>query len=191
VSLSEASKRTFINRRNVVCDGYQRDDGLLEIDAQLLDVRGFESINPWRGTVRPGDPIHRMLVRVTFDTDMVIRDVEVVTTNAPFPACQEVPPNFQRLVGLKITRGFVREARARIGGSQGCTHLLAMLDVIAATAMQTLATSVRGEERRNVFPPVPGADPSRPPLIDTCHGYASDGPVVEKLWPLHFRPRSE
>jgi hypothetical protein len=66
VSLSEASKRTFINRRNVVCDGYQRDDGLLEIDAQLLDVRGFESANPWRGTVRPGDPIHRMLVRVTF-----------------------------------------------------------------------------------------------------------------------------
>jgi hypothetical protein len=190
VSLSEPSKRTFINRRNIVCEGYQRDDGLLEIDAQLLDVLGFESTNPWRGTVSPGQPIHRMLVRLAFSTDMVIREVEVTTTNAPFPACREVPPVFRRLVGLKISRGFSREARARVGGTEGCTHLLAILDVIAATAMQTLATSIRGEGKRNVFSPVPGADPSRPPLIDSCHGYAADGPVVETLWPLHYRPRS-
>jgi hypothetical protein len=190
MALSAPCKRTVLNRRNVVCEGFEREDGLLEIDAQLIDVRGSESTNPWRGALKPGEPLHNMSVRLVLSSDMVIREVEATTDSAPFPACRDVPPNLQQLVGLRIARGFKRAARARIGVPEGCTHLYALLDVIAATAMQTIAAAVRGDRSREVFAPVPGADPSRPPLIDSCRGYAADGPVVERLWPLHYRPRS-
>jgi hypothetical protein len=188
--LSKPENRAFLNRRTIVSAGYQREDGCLEVEAELIDVRGSESTNPWRGTVPAGEPVHRMSVRITVDRELVIRDIEAATDSAPFPACREVPPNLKALIGLQITRGFKRSARARIGGPPGCTHLFAALEVIAATAMQTVAAATRGEKRRQLFSPLSGADPSRPGLIDTCKGYAADGPVVERYWPAHFRPRS-
>lgn len=188
--LSKAEQRTFLNRRTIVSEGYQREDGCLQIEAELTDVRGSDSTNPWRGTVKSGEPLHRMSVRITVDRELVIRDIEAATDNAPFPACREVPPNLQRLIGLQITRGFKRSARARIGGPLGCTHLLAALEVIAATAMQTAAAAAPGDRSRGFFAPLSGADPSRPALIDSCKGYAADGPVVERYWPAHFRSRS-
>ena len=187
--LSEPAKRTFLNRRTIVSEGYRREDGCLEIEAELVDVRGFESTNPWRGAVKPGDPVHQMSIRITLDAALVIREVEAATDNAPFAACREVPPNLQQLIGLQITRGFKRNARARIGGPLGCTHLFAALEVMAATAMQAAAVATRGDRGREFFSPVSGADPSRPGLIDSCKGYAADGPVVQRYWPIHFRTR--
>jgi hypothetical protein len=187
--LSKPENRTFLNRRTIVSEGYQREDGYLEVEAELTDVRGSDTTNPWRGTVSAGQPVHRMSVRMLVDRELVIRDIEAATDNAPFPACREVPPNLKSLIGLKITRGFKRSARARIGGPLGCTHLFAALEVIAATAMQSLAAAARGEQGRQVFSPLSGADPSRPALIDSCKGYAADGPVVERYWPAHFRPQ--
>jgi len=188
--LSTAENRTFLNRRTIVSEGYQCDNGYLQVEAELIDTRGSESTNPWRGTVEPGDPVHRMSLRITLDPALIIRDIEASTDNAPFPACRDVAPNLKALIGLQITRGFKRNARARIGGPLGCTHLLAALEVIAATAMQTAAAAVGGDRSRKFFAPLSGTDPSRPPLIDSCKGYAADGPVVERYWPVHFRPRS-
>jgi Protein of unknown function (DUF2889) len=188
--LPKTGNRTFLNRRTIVSEGYQREDGRLEIEVELIDIRGSESTNPWRGTVHPGNPVHRMSIRVVVDSELVIQETEACTDEAPFPACREAPPNLQRLVGLRITRGFRRAARSRVGGPEGCTHLFAALEVMAATAMQTAAAALRGERGREFFSPVSGTDRSRPGLIDSCKGYAADGPVVQRYWPVHFRPRS-
>lgn len=188
--LSNTENRRFLNRRTIVSEGYQRDDGSLQVEAELIDTRGSESTNPWRGPVKPGEPVHRMSLRITVDSELVIREIEAATDSAPFPACREVAPNLQSLIGLQITRGFKRNARARIGGALGCTHLLAALEVVAATVMQTAAAAVGASRSRESFSPLSGTDPSRPGLIDSCKGYAADGPVVERYWPVHFRPRS-
>lgn len=189
MSLSQSKERTLLNRRTIVSEGYQRKDGLLEVETELVDIRNAPSTNPWRGTVPAGDPVHRMSLRIAVDADFVIREIEAATDSAPFPACREVPPNLTVLIGLQITRGFKRNARARIGGVRGCTHLLAALEVLAATAMQTAAAAARGTQKRVLFSPLSGTDPSRPGLIDSCKGYAADGPVVARYWPVHFRPR--
>lgn len=187
--LPKPKARRPVNRRTIISEGYQREDGLLEIEAELVDVRDCASTNPWRGTVKAGDPVHCMFVRVAMDSDFVIREIGAAMDSAPFPACREAPLNLTALVGLQITRGFKRNARARIGGTLGCTHLLAALDVLAATAMQTAAAAAREQRKREFFAPLSGTDPSRPGLIDSCIGYAADGPVVQRYWPIHFRPR--
>jgi Protein of unknown function (DUF2889) len=92
---------------------------------------------------------------------------------APYPTCRDITPHTQRLVGLKIVGGFKREMRARIGNTEGCTHIVALRD--RGTREQLSTFNVR--------------DPSRPALLDTCHSYAADSPIIARLWPMHYRPR--
>jgi hypothetical protein len=187
--LSPCASREFLTRRTVTCEGYAREDGLLDIEGHLVDVRGFDLGNDWRGKVKAGKPVHEMWVRLTVDEALVIRAVESVTDSAPFPTCREITPNMQRLVGLTITGGFKKEMRARVGNTEGCTHVVALVEAIAGVAIHALAGKRRHQDRDTVLGTFSARDPSRPALIDTCHSYASDGPIVEKLWPMHYRPR--
>jgi hypothetical protein len=188
--LSDAKSRKFLNRRTITCEGYARDEGLLEIEGRLVDVRSAETTNLWRGTLKPGDALHDMSIRLTVDAELMISSVEVVTDSAPFPACRDVPPNLQQLVGLTIARGFKQVVRTRIPVTDGCTHLLALLDTIAATAVQTRASFARARHPTEQPVALSARNAARSELIDSCHGYAADGAVVEKLWPMHFRPRA-
>ena len=63
--LSDAKSRKFLNRRTITCEGYARDEGLLEIEGRLVDVRSAETTNLWRGTLKPGDALHDMSIRLT------------------------------------------------------------------------------------------------------------------------------
>jgi hypothetical protein len=97
----------------------------------------------------------------------------------PYAGCDEVNANFQRLVGLSVGRGFRKALRERLGGVEGCTHMLALLDAMAAAAVQAFASNVHA-------PRIPGRpEPVRiwrlDALVDTCHSYRSDGPVMQRL----------
>ncbi|HEY2403159.1 MAG TPA: DUF2889 domain-containing protein [Steroidobacteraceae bacterium] len=193
--LSPPAPRDFLTRRTITCDGYVREDGLLDIEGRLLDQRGYDMGNDWRGVVKAGEPAHEMWVRLTIDDGLIIRAVESVTDAAPFPTCREIAPNMQRLVGLKIAGGFKQEMRVRVGNTQGCTHVVALLEVIANVAIQAMAGKRREQDRESVLDIFNTRDASntgiasRPALIDSCHSYAADGPVVQRMWPMHYRPR--
>lgn len=185
--LSDAPARTFLHRRTISCEGYLRDDGLIDIDACLTDVRGEESWNEWRGRLAPGEPLHRMHLRVTLDERLTIRAIESSTEAAPYPACRDVVPPMQRLIGIAIVSGFRREVRARIGGIDGCTHVRALLDAVGSAALQTLGAYHRRKQGRFSIRDAEQLDPNRPSMLDTCRGYAADGPVAARLWPDHPR----
>jgi hypothetical protein len=187
--LSTAAPREFLTRRTMTCEGYAREDGLLDIEGRLLDQRGFDFENDWRGRVKAGAPVHEMWVRLTVDDGLIIRAVESVTAAAPYPSCREIAPNMQKLVGLRIAGGFKQEMRALVGNTQGCTHVVALVEVMANVAVQALAGKRRGQDRDTVLNTFNTRDASRPALIDTCHSYAADSPVVQRLWPMHYRPR--
>jgi hypothetical protein len=65
-----------------------------------------------------------------------------------------------------------------LGGVQGCTHLVELLGPLATTAFQTIYP-VRAKRDSAVAG-------HKPALIDTCHAYRSDGPLVEQRWPEHY-----
>lgn len=174
----------------MTCEGYVREDGLLEVEGHLVDVKGYDHAYGWRPPVLAGQPIHEMWVRLTFDDGLTIRAIASATDHAPFPTCREIAPNLKRLLGLKIAGGFKQQMRARVGHTEGCTHVVTLLEAMANNAIQTLASRRREQGAEAVLGVFGARDPSRPPLLDTCHSYASYSPVVAERWPQFYRPRS-
>ena len=118
--------------------GYLREDGLWEIEGHIVDTKTYSFHNSYRGVVETGEPVHDMWLRLTIDDSMRIREVEAVTDHGPFRTCPAITANFKRLEGLTIGPGFRRAVRERVGGLQGCTHLVELVGPVATTAFQTM-----------------------------------------------------
>ena len=176
--LSEPVARELSHTRRIVLHGYQRADGLFDVEAQLTDTKPYGFANDDRGFIAAGEPLHGMSMRMTVNEDMVIMGFEAATDYSPYAICPQVAPNFAKLVGIRIGRGFVRAAAERVGGTHGCTHLRELLQQMATVAFQTLYPVLAKRARPSGL--------SEPGLLDTCYAYRSDGPVVERRWPEHF-----
>lgn len=177
--LSEPASRKRLHHRAIALEGFQRDDGLFDIEGRLVDTKDHGFDNDWRGRLEPGTPIHDMWLRLTLDADYVVRAIEAVIDASPFEICPVVTANFQRLVGVRVGEGWRRAVRERVGGVAGCTHLVELLGPIGTVAFQTMATLRRGVPTGGL------ASDGRPRLIDSCHALRADGPVVAKRWPEH------
>jgi hypothetical protein len=172
--LSPPARRELLHLRDIALRGYAREDGQFDIEAHLVDTKTYGFANPDRssGRIDPGEPLHEMRIRLTVDADMMIT------------ACPDITPNFARLAGLRIGPGFIRAAKERVGGVHGCTHLVELLQPLGTVAFQTLY-AVR--VKRAQLAAAEGTQPSRPPaLLNTCHAYASDSPVVGRRWPQFY-----
>ncbi len=186
--LSQSKPRQHIHTRQIECRGFLREDGLWDIEGHLTDIKtyGFES--EWRGMVEPGEPVHEMRVRVTIDDALIIREIEAATDHSPFPVCPAITPNFQRLLGLNIRAGFMSKVRERLGGVEGCTHLVELMGPIATTAFQTIYPYrhrlTRDTGAQSSPKTAKRSEQSR--LIGTCHALKSDGEVVKQLWPEFY-----
>jgi hypothetical protein len=204
--LPSPAPREHLHTRTVTCQGFLRQDGLWDIEGHIVDVKTYPFDNEWRGRVETGTPVHEMWIRVSIDDRMEIKEVAAATDHSPFQICPDILPNFQRLVGLKIGHGFTRDVRARLGGREGCTHIVEMLQQVATVAFQTTvserARTLRKEQKAKAppvtAPPEATSDPSqtgekspdkskrRPIVVDTCHAWKSDGPLVKRYLPDFF-----
>ena len=175
------AERKHLHTRTVTCQGFERTDGLWEIDAWLTDVKSYSFPNRDRGEVPVGEPLHGMGFRITYDDRMTIIDAVAVTDFSPFRICPNITPTFKDLVGLRMTPGFTKAVKEKFGGVQGCVHLVELLGPIATTAFQTIAGKrfAKMSESRH-------AVKIRPPLIDTCHAWDARGPIVEREFPQFF-----
>lgn len=180
--LSAASNRELVHTRRYEFQGFRRDDGLWDVEGRMTDVRAYGFDNEYRGHIPAGEPIHDMRVRLTLDDEMVIKAIEVATDAAPFQICPAILPNFQAVVGLKIGPGWNRKIKELLGGARGCTHHVEMLGAIATAAFQTIYPA----RSRYGYPSPPSGPGTKPPLIDSCHAFASDGDIVKRRWPDFF-----
>jgi hypothetical protein len=178
--LSPAAPRKHIHTRTVQCYGYEREDGMWDIEGHLVDTKSYTFPNRHRGQVKAGEPVHEMWLRLTVDDDLVVHDVEAVTDYGPYATCPDITPHFARLKGLRIGAGLHREIHKRVGGILGCTHLVELLRPLATAAYQTLVPLKVERGQMNTDPA------KRPAIIDTCHVYASDGEVVKESWPAFY-----
>jgi hypothetical protein len=189
--LSPPVGRQHLHTRRVTCQGFFRNDGLWDIEGRITDTKTYEHANEWRGPLKPGDFVHDMSIRLTLDHKLTIVDAEAVTDKSPYPICGDVAPDFKKLVGLRIGGGFHREVRARLGGVHGCTHIVELLGPVATTAFQTVSSRKARELNQAYVARTRQAStddrepkPQRKPhMIDNCHAWASDGPVVKRWVP--------
>ena len=168
-----------MHRRQVECIGYRRDDGLWDIEGHLVDTKSYDLKDLDHGPAPAGHPLHEMWLRLTVDDDLNVVAVEACTIWAPYNMCGEITPNFQALKGLAIKAGWTQKTRELLGGTKGCTHLLELLGPMATTAFQTIYPLRSRREREQ-------GKAKRPGLLDSCHAWASDSPVVAKRFPAFY-----
>lgn len=184
MSLSDPAPRTALHRRLIDCNGYERDDGLWDIEGRLTDTKAYELDNEWRGRLAPGVPIHDMHVRLTLDDDFTVRHVEVAMDGTPFAICSDIEPDFAKLEGTRIAAGWSRELAKLFGGTKGCTHVVELLGRMGTVAFQTIAP-VKARRQQESAESADGSA-QRPSYLNGCHAWASDGPVVRKLLPEYY-----
>jgi hypothetical protein len=178
--LSQTAPRKLIHTRAIECKGYEREDGLWDIEARLTDTKTVRHTRHHGGRERnPGEPVHDLWLRLTIDLDMKIVDAEAVTDEGPYPHCGQITPNFKTLAGLTIGPGWRREIAARVGGVKGCTHLVELLGPLGTTAFQ--ATN-RARMARNADRPAT----KKPYQLNSCHVYKDDSAAVLERWPQFY-----
>jgi hypothetical protein len=183
--------RKEVHTRTITLRGYQREDGLYDIEAHLTDTKTYSFSNDHRGEITPGTPLHGMWMRMTVDERLNILECEAATDFSPYALCPSAAPNFSSLAGLRIRPGFLREANSRIGGTLGCTHLRELLQQIATTAFQTVQPA-RARRHPKSEGLMDGKSDQKPGILNTCIAYGTDSPVVRKLWPhLYTGPANE
>jgi hypothetical protein len=169
--LSPAAPRNLLHLRDIQLRGYTREDGLVDIEAHMTDIRTESFANEDRGGIRAGEPLHDMWMRITVDRDMVIQACEAAMDSTPHHFCAGAAPNVERLVGLRIGPGFIKAAVARINRTEGCTHLRELLQPIATVAYQTFF----GIRDQNGVP-----RGLRPGALNSCYALDENGPVVAR-----------
>ena len=176
--LPSPAPRTLKHTRAVECKGYEREDGLWDIEGHLVDTKTYTHSRRDGGRERkPGDPVHHMWLRLTIDLDLKIHDIEAVTDSGPYELCGSIALNFKRLIGLTIGPGWRKAINERVGGTEGCTHLLELLGPLGTTAFQATG---RAREAHNASKPATGKKPYQ---INSCHIYKDDAPAVLERWP--------
>lgn len=192
MSLSTPAPRRHLHTRTIHCEGFQRDDGLWDIEARIIDTKTHKTVEPFRGARDAGAHVHDMELRMTLDRDMVVREIEVSTNHAPYDPCYTVAPAFKSLVGAKVGGGWRRAVNEAVGGTKGCTHLKELLMPAATVAYQTMGSWPKEGDGKGEVKPValPGKAAAKPYFLDGCKAWSSDGEVVEKLYPMHHVKRS-
>lgn len=185
MSISNPVPRRHLHTRTIKCEGYERDDGLYDIEASIVDQKTYDVDEPYRGHRTAGMHVHDMQVRITLDRAMTVRDIEVTTNHAPYEPCPSVAPAYKGLIGAKVGGGWRKAVAEAVGRTKGCTHITELLMPAATVAFQTIgswpkAGAVATEGR-------PDQSAKKPYFIDGCKAWASDGEVVKRLFPLHYR----
>lgn len=178
----DSMTRILLHTREIVCKGYQRSDGLFDIEGRLQDLTNEPTDLPFH-QVPHGGTIHDMRLVMTLDADMVIQNIEATTATGASPFCAEAAVVYARLRGLKIAAGFKKNMKAIVGGSIGCTHQTELLERMASTAMQTMFSTYRAAASRRRATGTEQLVAVRPWVIGTCHAYREDGDAVKLLWP--------
>ncbi len=169
--LPRSASRKLLHLRDIALRGYEREDGLFDIEGHLTDTKTYSMGTPQRPGFGAGEPVHNMWLRLTVAPDMEIRGVETDMEATPYNYCLGAAPNMQRIVGLRIGKGFIKEAMARLGGAAGCTHLRELLQPISTVAFQTIN---RGAPKVTTASGAPD-----PRMNNSCYSYSDGSPVME------------
>ncbi len=166
--------RKKLHLRRIFCEGFEREDGLIDIEGTLIDEKPFP-IEMKERSLQAHEPIHWMRLCLTIDRQLLIHAVQAQMQHTPYRLCAQVVPRYQALVGLRIGPGFTRQAKQLFRGVAGCSHMTELLPSIATTAFQTLWSESDHA--------APGATTGGYSPLDGCASLRLDGEVVRMHFP--------
>jgi hypothetical protein len=176
MSLSSPTERAPRHIRRVSFLSFERRDGLIDIEGELLDSKAVDTPRPsGLGVHKAGAPVHHMLVRVTIDRSMVVHAVEVAMDSHPFGGCTGALTAMQSLVGHSMGKGWRQAIRSCLEGVAGCTHIRELLQGMGTAAFQTVVPAFDSKAEQS------------PAFIDQCAGWDATGASVMAHFPRFHR----
>jgi hypothetical protein len=146
-------------RREISVEATVTEDGHLLFTALLRDR--------WYDEAADEEEIHGYQVRMlTEPPDLTVVSVDVKPRFLPFPDCPAAALAAQRLVGLRLSKGFRAAATSVLGCVEGCTHLLTLVLAIWNHQVVTKYMVTRTEDGR-----VPEVDR----IANVCSGWREGG----------------
>jgi hypothetical protein len=172
------SKGEKLHTRNIEVSIYDYDGQRIIAEGVFKDDR-LQETHLITGETFPKGAIHHMAIRLLVNSsNFLIEDIDVELLSVPRPVCRETIDCLSPLKGLTVTKGFTSKVKRLVGGTKGCTHLMELILAMAPVIFQGFAAL---QSQR------PGAFDSElvkmmsQSLVNTCHAWRADGPVVEKL----------
>ena len=172
--LPPAQPRRLLHTRQAHYEGFERDDGLFDIEASLLDTKTFAFVVPGERTWEPGDAVHRMFIRLTVDLQLTVRDIEVAMDDRPHPECMGAQAPMRRVIGCSLRRGWRQAIEERLGKLQGCAHLRELLFNMGTAAFQTMARKLNEGQQQAGLPPA---------AMGGCLAWDPRGAMVARIYP--------
>jgi hypothetical protein len=172
------SKGEKLHTRNIEVTTYHYDEQRMIVEGILKDER-FSETHIMTGEKFPSGVMHHMTILLLINcSNLLIEDVDVSLMSVPREVCRETIGCLASIKGLSIVRGFTSKVKAIAGGQKGCAHLVELLLAMAPAAIQGYGAY------REKKPTV--SDPNSTKmmlqfLVNTCHAWREDGPLVEKL----------
>lgn len=189
ISASEphAAPRRLLHTRRITFQGFLRDDGLYDIDGELLDSKAEPVEMAERGIVPHDRFVHEIRVRLTIDGQHTVQAAQAWMGDVPFGECPQALPPVAKLAGARIGPGWRRAIQQAMGGTEGCTHLQELLATLGTAAIQSVyghqaqQRRLEGRSSASAAGPASGAQP--PYYLGQCRTWRFDGPVVARLMP--------
>jgi hypothetical protein len=161
-----------------------------KLNDDLFLLRGVVCDEKPAGLYMAGDPdplwVHHMVVDLEITFPMfVIQKVSVTFHERPHTHCTDIEPDYQKLVGLSIARGFNKQVKDLFGGPRGCTHIGALLAAMAPVAIQS-GWSMRmgnalGNEEFDSATTAEQRKRSYAMNLNTCHMWDENGQMVNDI----------
>jgi hypothetical protein len=76
--------RRHVHTRSIRIEAYVRDDGLWDLEAELTDTKSRD-FPLATGMRKAGDPVHRMILRITIDTKLNVLAAQADAPWVPYP----------------------------------------------------------------------------------------------------------
>jgi len=167
-----------MHNRSIQVHSFEREDGLWDIEAELIDSKAYAYSKRSGAVQAAGQPFHHMHLRITIDTNFEIKEALALYDASPFgESCTAISSAYQDLIGMNLLKSFRQQVKERFSRTAGCTHMTELAAVLPTAAVQSMSGQKREEAE------TAGRKPFQ---LGGCHAWRTDGEVTKEHYPQWY-----
>ena len=128
--------------------------------------------------------VHHMIVRLTFDSRLIVTAAEFATIKAPYKECASYTAGPEKLIGISADKGFTKKVFNLYGGVEGCSHIMTILAGLSQAVRQGFVFAIRfPEEEKKLTPETLQSVVQRMAndIENSCMVWKTDSPVQQDV----------
>jgi hypothetical protein len=178
-TLKELIREAPVHERKLEIRTYPLEEGRVIVEGWLRDERLIFGYHR-DGSGRPPGVVHWMGVRLLLGgRPITILEAEAEMPTTPNTLCPTVAETVKKIVGLPVVAGFSDQVRKRLGGVEGCSHMMHLILAMGPAGLHGFWAhqSRKPHPIPKSFEEIEGL----PYLINSCQLWSEDGPLIRQI----------